>query len=367
MRKTNYFTRNKIVDHGAATRLILNEDYFQVSNGSPRANGRLRLRSNAFQRYYTHNIKYRAYGNDPAYSALWPVASGPGEGGANTPHSSLAMNGAYNKAYARLRGKLYEGSASLGVTLGSYKQSADMIRSRSRDLAEIFSGRTVTYASSGKRQSLASGHLEWIFGWKPLLQDMWNACSSVIQMADRRTAVTGHGTSYFEEVLYVSGANREVRTGICRASVSTLVSISNPNLWLLERAGLCNPAAVAWDLIPWSFLVGMVVNVGQLVNSITDFVGLSFDNQSTTRDVKSVSEIFKENTYPREHPFFGGSVSIYENQSKDRVIGSIPRPTLEFKVPEANWETAAMLASLAVQRFRKLDRLISVSNPFQVK
>lgn len=364
MRKTSYFTRQKIVDHGAATRLITNEDFFQVSYGSPRVNGKIQLKSNPFQRYYTRNLKYRAYGNDPTYSAFWPVASGPGEGGANTPHSSLAMNAAYNKAYARLRGKLYEGSASLGVTLGSYKQSADMIRNRARQLGDQFQGRALKWTGSGNRQSVASAHLEWIFGWKPLLEDIYHACATVIQQADRRTAVTGHGTSYFEEVLYVSGGNREVRTGICRASVSTLVSISNPNLWLLERAGLLNPAAVAWDLIPWSFLVGMVVNIGQLVNSITDFVGLSFDNQSTTRDVKSVSEVFRENTYTKEHPFYGGSYSIWENQSKDRVVGSIPKPSLEFKVPEANWETAAMLASLMVQKIKKLDRIISVKHPF---
>lgn len=348
----------------------IREAFSLTSEGSPRVNGKLSLRSNPFSMSRHLNIAFTQSGNDPNWMGDWPVAPTiGGPGGSNTSQAQKAYRAAYSKAYASLRSKLYKGNANLGVTLGSYKQSADMIRNRYRQLINLNEQYYRLFNRSlairrGDTQSIASAHLEFIFGWQPLAQDIWAAANTVIQLADERKAVSGRGSEYFEWKASRSSSdpkyNSHTESGLCRVTVGTLVTIVNPNRWLLERAGLLNPASVAWDLVPWSFLVNMVTNMGQLVNSITDFAGLSFDNQSTTYtfDISGAARV--ANLYPTNHPGYGTSSSVYVLKDKGRTIGTIPRPSFQFKMPRAEWETAAMLASLFTQRFRSLNRLLSV-------
>ena len=364
MRKVrNYTLKGRVGNH-----TYVKEYFSSVSEDSPRVNGKLMLRANAYNRELRQNVQYLVGGG------IWEqyptvLTTNSAYFGASSPEAHSAEVSAYNQAYARFRGKLYKGNASLGVTLGSYRQSADMIRDRARKLANVSEEYHRLFNRSlairrGDTQSIASAHLEVIFGWQPLVQDIWAAANTVIQGADMTLEpVSGRGRAYYE-------ARRQnwpwepqdiaFESGTVKVSLSTLVRIENPNLWLAERAGILNPAAVAWDLVPWSFLVNMVTNIGSLVNSVTDFVGLSFDNESTTTTWYISGSQRKENAYPRDHPGYGWASATYRQEIKGRTLGSFPRPSFEFKIPEVNWSTAAMLASLAVQKVRKLDRLLSV-------
>lgn len=364
MRKVRYYT----IPVRAGNHMYVKEDFFSDSVGSPRVNGKLMLTGNPYSRQLSQNVQYQFGGGSWEYYPTVPTVNSAYFGPSSSEAQS-ARASAYNQAYARLRGKLYKGNASLGVTLGSYRQSADMIRARARQLANVSEEYHRLFNRSlairrGDTQSIASAHLEVIFGWQPLVQDIWSAANTVIQHADvTLQPVSGRGRAYYEarrrnwpwepqDVAFESGT--------VKVSLSTLVRIENPNLWLAERAGILNPAAVAWDLVPWSFLVNMVTNIGSLVNSVTDFAGLSFDNETTTTTWYISGSQRRENEYPRDHPGYGWASATYRQEIKGRTLGPIPRPSFEFKIPEVNWSTAAMLTSLAVQKVRKLDRLLSV-------
>lgn len=255
----------------------------------------------------------------------------------------------YSSAYARFRGKLYEGSAALGVTAGSYKQSADMIRTRYKDMTTDIS--EVAARSRGlSPKKVASLHLETIFGWKPLLQDIHNASMTVIQKAAQRSFVTARAREDIIDSYNPSfGSNLRFAWSVhgeMRVTIAAGVEVTNPNVWLLERAGLLNPAAVAWDLVPWSFVVNMFVNTGQIVNSMTDFCGLNFHQQSITTLDRGV--YFYKVGYKTDW-----SETQWVNNQKSRVLGSFPRPNIVVKLPDVSWETAAMAASLFAQKFTK--------------
>jgi hypothetical protein len=61
------------------------------------------------------------------------------------------------------------------------------------------------------------------------------------------------------------------------------VHISNPNLYLANKLGFVNPAVIAWELVPFSFVVDWFVPVGNFLSQWTDFVGLSLQNGYTTK------------------------------------------------------------------------------------
>jgi hypothetical protein len=266
-----------------------------------------------------------------------------------------------DRAYARIRGKLYSGSAALGVTFASWKQSADMIRSRSnliRSQADVIAS---LHSRRRISKKLAATHLEVIFGWAPLINDIHASTYSVIQDADKYAYVRGTGSEdLFSKTVYKPSERVEtvILDGRVRCTQAVQVTIANPNRWLAERAGLLNPLAVAWDLVPFSFLINMVSNVGHLVNYVTDFTGLSFSNGSRTyrHDVRRTIT-FSDLRYGRVGE--KGQIDRLTYKQRELLNGSPIGPTsLAFRAPDVNWDTAAMAASLMVQKSVPVLRLI---------
>lgn len=263
------------------------------------------------------------------------------------------------KCYSRMRRKLYQGSAALGITLATMKQSRDMIVNRyaflnrrastiAKDLLEL------ERHGKGKRyaERLANFHLEVVFGWTPLITDIHAAATSVIQQSDQINfiSVSSQGSDYVRREHSSPYSHSIVETATqCRVAFTAGVKIKNPNQWLAERAGMLNPGTVAWDMVPWSFVVNMFVNVNQLVQSVTDFAGLEFTSISKTATKKykrSASTSFTD----------VGSASQHMSGIDKRrgPSGFPPVPSLSVRLPEANWGLAATAASLFTQRLGRL-------------
>lgn len=259
------------------------------------------------------------------------------------------MNSADARSYARFRGKLYKGAAALGVTLGSFKQSRDMVVNRYNLLnekADLAIARAARELWTPKKA--ASLHLEIIFGWTPLLTDIHAATTSVIELANVRGTISASVTDTWHDRPNANWQDIEMKV---RSTRSAMYTVSNPNTWLAERAGLLNPAAVAWDLVPWSFVVNMFVSTGQLVNSITDFAGLAFDNDTVTRTCSY------RGTW--DAASLGKATQFMKGVDQRREFGADQRPPLVFRLPEVNWYTASMAASLFTQKIGKISGLVS--------
>lgn len=331
---------------------------------SPRVNGKLRLVSNEHQRYLLQTQVYRPRNRFGAsLMQTFPNWSDFGDGVSPTkPWPNLE-----SESYARFRGKLYKGSAALGVNLGGYKQSREMIVKRSQQLVQR-ADEVLANGFKGHAKSAAGVHLEVIFGWVPLLTDIHASCETVIQQADayhcEAISARSVGSNRTNHNFVVGDARvRSTRIASARVTRSALVYIVNRNRWLAERAGLLNPAAVAWDLVPWSFVINMFVNTGQLVNSITDFAGLEFRNGSLTRRYKFLcidnyeAAVNNGSTW-RAGDHWGLKQTVVER--KTQTLNPTDRPPLTFKLPDANWNLAAMAASLVTQKFGAIKKLMKI-------
>lgn len=311
---------------------------------SPRVNGKLQLMSNAHTRTDGKVVSYQktgtaasfAYGAQFSASHLFPQ---------EVWSTQAAL---YNKAYASFRKKLYRGNASLGVTMASYRQSREMVVNRAKQISRQADHVAADIMKGLAPRKIASAHLETIFGWIPLVQDIFSATFTVIQQSDRLEFVKSRATGYLSKPYQgptLGAWNNAFGTdGTIRVTLSARVRITNPNRWLLERAGLLNPLAVAWDLVPWSFVINMFVNTGQLVNSVTDFAGLTFDGGLRTDAIDALNTAYV-GYHPGDH-----MLCQWIEHSKTQRETSFPSPRLTFKVPDANWELAAMAASLMVQK-----------------
>lgn len=340
----------------------VNDVWYSSSRGP---DGGLRLRDNPFSRQrrgvftftpVNHNSAYYLPIAHPWPTKTWPINLGPLEA----------------ETYARLRGKLYKGSAALGVTLASWRQSREMIVDRYRQMSlqsdsfEERARRVLERKGRGRNSTLkvrldklGSQYLEMVFGWQPLLSDIHAAAATVINAQPAAQRISARVQKYVDitstSTQWVARIKTQT-TGVVRYTRAATVEISNPNLWLRERAGLNNPAAVAWDLVPWSFVVNMFANTGQLVNSVTDYAGLSFPSNSGTRsyDLKTYASISSTDSSAQ----LSGASSTW-TRTKFTVPGDgVSRPPLVLKVPDVNWELAAIAASLFFQKFRRVSSLV---------
>ena len=239
-----------------------------------------------------------------------------------------------------------------------------MVVSRSKQLAssidELYE-HAARLKAAGTRKSakaVASTFLEYQFGWKPLVQDIHSTLKQAIETFPESGAIKATGyADWSDEQIYKAVMpyqydDQRFWEGNVTTTIGCRYWISNPNLWALERLGLLNLGAVAWDLVPWSFVVNMFVSTGSIVNSITDFAGLQLDNQSTTQRIEETVSVYRARGD-------GKSTSTVSGTKFDmnRVTGGFPRPNLILKCPDVNWELAAIAASLVTQRLPKLSRV----------
>jgi hypothetical protein len=201
----------------------------------------------------------------------------------------------------------------------------------------------------------ANSHLEWIFGWVPLYEDIF-AAMNVMTGPIPDHYVKGTGKAYWDWPV-VSGSPssgyyaQALQHYTDRVTIGAKVGISNPNLWLLNRLGLINPAVVAWDLIPWSFVVGMFANVTQVLKGFSEFVGLDITGVNTTYSQRGYVDI---KTTHSDYPGLDGFERIIFTQKRRSVGGTIPNPALEFRIPDLNLGLVALTGSLLVQQSTRI-------------
>lgn len=351
--------------------IITSTQSYKDSVSSPRSpSGKLVLQSNPFSMsvdritHVSMNPGYQFAGSDPLW--IQPGDANLSRGTSWPP--SASFDHVDNMALARFNGKLRKGSASLGVTLASWTQSREMIVKRLSDVRNPLEKayrrlrgdtRALRHLRH-KRDPLANEVLETEFGWRPLFGDIHAALVTVCEDAIPPQWVTGRGEVSVDERFPWRRNGDFVRykqdwIGTYRTSYGAKVSISNPNLWLLNRLGLINPATVAWDLVPWSFVVNMFVNTNAMLNQFTDEVGLSVSERSITRTRKVIfAEEYQNFVYGDPATY---SVE-YLRTSKARTLTTALNPVWQVKVPKLNWELALIASSLVVQRVSRLNKLI---------
>lgn len=204
---------------------------------------------------------------------------------------------AINKAYAKLVEAIGE-SSLWAVNVAEHRQSEMMVFGSAlrltrfvRKLARFdYPGAAAelrTFVPKGlkpKAKAFGDNFLAFHFGWEPLVKDI-GAAIDVIQAPLPIKRIKGRASVRDQKSVNVLGASRNYNTYryVSKVSMQADLRVTNPNLFLASQLGFINPAAVAWELVPFSFVVDWFVNVGQCLSSFTDFAGCSILNPATTK------------------------------------------------------------------------------------
>lgn len=166
----------------------------------------------------------------------------------------------------------------------SFRQGSWMARGlTSKQIAKKLSGK-----------ELANNWLELQYGWKPLLQDvegvfkslaMLNAGNADVQTvsasatADERSSVPLIGNSGGH--LYNSGSSVHITNTRCKMSLR--YRVDDHAVSFLRQTGFRNPINLAWEVLPYSFVIDWFMPIGNYLQSINAWEGLTFlDGHKTT-------------------------------------------------------------------------------------
>lgn len=130
--------------------------------------------------------------------------------------------------------------------------------------------------------------LEFHFGWAPLVKDIGTAID-VLQKPFNAVASQGRGRAKRSSGSKPAPWTFDVTSTWeweSRVQLQADIRVTNPNLYLANQLGLVNPLSVAWELVPFSFVLGWFSNVSSFLAQATEFLGLELLRSSTTHLVQ---------------------------------------------------------------------------------
>lgn len=267
---------------------------------------------------YTYSVYYGAhrtdyystssadhFGNPPNINYFWPVMTGTfPDWDAND----------LNRAVVECLLKLADGKAELGAALGSAKQTVSMIAgavftlARSLLAAKRGNWGAIPGILGGNRHgpalNPANRYLEYIYGWRPLIDDIYGGVELLKQQLDpallieaKRTISSSSSINRQEgEVLHEGKVSHSTTVHLYGKLSDGFIASSKR---AANQAGLLNPLSIAWELVPWSFVIDWVMPVGNVLGALTATSGLDFVGGYRGRRAEGSKELLKN---PRRYP-----------------------------------------------------------------
>jgi hypothetical protein len=234
---------------------------------------------------------------------------------------------AFNASRTKALNKLKPDSSGWGENIGQGKKTCEELARASINLARfLLEMRRGNFIQAGKslfgmkgRVDLRSGQktaadiwLGYQYGIKPLLQDIHDLNKAAISILKKPTPFSVAKTEsavHEENFTYGSLVVKGVNVTTFRTQLNALMI--NPSAFLLDSAGLANPAEISWELVPWSFAIDWFIPVGKTLQAFTSGVGLQDNGGWTTSHTNSSLNIHQAVEIPDGDAYWIDSPGLY--------------------------------------------------------
>jgi len=212
-----------------------------------------------------------------------------------------------NLAYERFKNRIYD-SAQFGVDFAEYRQALGMVERSAATLwrfTKQIKGLNFLGAAStlrmhlqpkgvSARKSWSNNWLEYHFGWEPLFKDIHDGLEILHNPIKTFTSAKGRAFNFDRFHIADHQPTSAVWTDDdvivyyqCQQG-GAVEAIADYGLHSLDQYGVLNPLSIAWELVPFSFVVDWFANVGQVLGSLSDFAGMTLKNTFWGRKIITV-------------------------------------------------------------------------------
>lgn len=208
----------------------------------------------------------------------------------------------------KIRSKLRADYMNLAQSMAEYRQTADLFSSISRDVVKI----TKAFVKRDPRlllprkdwtKSTSNQWLRYQYGVRPLMMDMKGSIDVLYARTLRPLYTSGRVSSKSSvdktemiDAMYIGrnfGKARKYTHSICSQHISYRAQFDvSQKASTLSRLGLTNPALLAWELIPFSFVADWFINIGDCLQSLDN--NLQISGLQGIRSMKVRSSVYAE-------------------------------------------------------------------------
>lgn len=223
---------------------------------------------------------------------------------------------ARNKAVVSALNDLGDNKAQIGENLATFAQIVRMFKNPTRlfynGVKALKNDSTMrkflrmSYRDlrrAGIPEVIAQKYLEYVYGFKPLMQDIYGVYELTKEFGQKPLLLRGTGRAF-----ETGTVNKKIQYPINIGSTTNRVdswlntrfqSRTNVTLWarlnddyqvlrVLNQMGLLNPASFVWELVPFSFIVDWALPLGPFFSALSAPTGLTFVNGSVSRRLTAV-------------------------------------------------------------------------------
>lgn len=204
----------------------------------------------------------------------------PGANQALNKHKTLV----HNLAYARWANKLRDG-VQVGQNIAERRQTIEMIRSAISALRSPLEA-ILRAKRSGALKTASNVYLANHFGLQPLMDDIYKLLQLLESQASKGRVVTAQKTLPIKLVLYNFDGFTQEFHGKVTVRHSAFAQLVDPKVATLAQLNLLNPASIAWEVTPFSFVIDWLFPIGTYLASLDDKIGYSLSDAYTTTLVR---------------------------------------------------------------------------------
>jgi len=268
--------------------------------------------------------------------------------------------------------KIADAKVNVAVALAEARKTSDLIYDTARRIDKAYRAfRRGHLGEVAKILNITPGkiHNSWLeykYGWMPLLMDVKGAAEffaqqhvvrspkfqvSALETVTKTYPKTTTHAAYGSSVVDATRERFVTASYTCRAKI--WCELSNPHLSALQQIGLTNPALVAWELVPFSFVFDWFISVGDWLTGLTALDGVTVRRAMISQVLTYVySDVypptFRSNTF---YEYTNGRYdyeSLYRQYQRDSYI---PDPlSLHPPVNVNSFGFAKLVTSLALLR-----------------
>ncbi len=322
------------------------------------------------------------YASDPLQDSRFPDVAGKVK-------SVLRLNGypqlpdsMRSEAATKALLKIADQKAGIGENLATFRQTLDLLHKpgwnlvnairnmfKNPELRPFFykSARDIRHAKELTRGA-AQTYLEYVYGLKPLMSDVKGVVDLAIASGAKTLLLYGDGYSYqqgqLNNVSYtdfsaqaITGLTSSDERAKAHCKIWGRIDPNCPGLRSLNQLGLINPLSLAWELVPFSFVVDWVLPIGPCLQALTAPAGLIFvDGSQSIRS--NITATFDHHQYSWDalastNNFADGTFR-YEGYSRS-VLTGWPLPGVWVNEhPFANNDRSLKALALAITNLRFL-------------
>lgn len=296
-----------------------------------------------------------------AYEAFNVGYYSPGTTNDWTTNDDIALLG-------KLREKVAGSDFNMGVFLGEGHEALKMISDSATrirksltalkrgNLAGAASALAVTGKGLSPRKDISANWLALQYGWLPLLKDTEGAAQFLAKLLNYPMVQTYkvHHRKVLGLVPWPSGAqvpNQWQAKGFVQSQIIARLTEVDP----YQLSGLTDPASVAWELLPWSFVIDWFIPVGNYLagRSLASALTGTFVTTKTRRINTSYGGGCPSTGSGNHYTTYSGGWDGYTTElNVDRTVSNtlaVPLPSFKTLDKVASWKHCANAVALLSQ------------------